>query len=246
MAKKGIAKSIVILIILVAGFTGIIVYKKIAARNSLAARIAALSPSGAPPQSIGELRQAIDLYGKKIDEHVKDAAKLGIYWKILGSRLMDGPKPLYGEAFDAFEQAARYYPDDESIHYLIGLSAGNLAKSEYFSPGQQAEHYRIAEAALIRAIDLNGRYGKALYSLGVLYVFDLKLPFEALPYLERYLEINTRDTNGMFVLAAARYMTENYEEAAALYDRIIGLTKDKEAKKQAEQLKQQVMDEWYR
>jgi len=246
MAKKGLAKSIVILIILVAGFTGVFIYKKIAARNSLAARIAALSSNGAPPQSIEELRQAIDLYGKKIDEHVADAAKVGIYWKILGSRLMDGPKPLYGEALGAFEQAARYYPDDESIHYLIGVSAGNLAKAEYFYSNEQAEHYRIAEAAYKRAIDLNERYGKALYGLGVLYVFDLARPLEAIPYLERYLEITTRSTDGMFVLAAARYMTENYEEAAALYDRIIGLTKDKNVKTQAEQLKQQVMDEWYR
>jgi tetratricopeptide (TPR) repeat protein len=246
MAKKGLAKSIVILIILATGFIGIFVYKKIAARNSFAARIAALSPSGAPPQSIEELRQAIDLYGKKIDEHVADAAKVGIYWKILGSRLMDGPKPLYGEALEAFEQAVRYYPDDESIHYLIGVSAGNLAKAEYFYPNEQAEYYRIAEAAYVRAIDLNGRYGKALYGLGVLYVYDLKRPLEALSIMERYLEINTRDTNGMFVLAASKYMTEDYEGAALLYDRIIGLTKDKNVKIQAELLKQQVMDEWYR
>jgi len=246
MAKKGLAKSIIILIILVAGFSGIFVYKKIAARNSLAARIAALSPGGAPPQSIEELRQAIDLYGKKIDEHVADAAKTGIYWKILGSRLMDGPKPLYSEALKAFEEAVRYYPDDESIHYLIGISAGNLAKAEYFSPAEQAEHYRVAEAAYSRAVALNERYGKALYGLGVLYVYDLARPEEAIPYLERFLEINTRSTDGMFVLAAARYMTKNYEEAAALYDRIIGLTKDKNVKAQTEQLKQQVMDEWYR
>jgi len=240
------AKSIVILIILVAGFIGIFVYKKIAARNSLASQIAALSPRGAPPQSVDDLRKAIALYEKKIEAHVKDAAKTGSYWKILGSRLMSGRQPLYGEALEAFKNAARYYPQDESIHYLIGVSAGNLARSEYFSPAEQAEYYRISEAAYLRAIDLYGRYAQALYGLGVLYVHNLNRPEDAIPHMELYLDINKRDTSGMFVLAAARYMTGNFEGAVDLYDRIIGLTKDQNVKRQAEQNRQQVMDAWYR
>ncbi|MCL1812150.1 MAG: tetratricopeptide repeat protein [Treponema sp.] len=246
MAQKGLGKSIIILIILAAGITGVFVYKKIAARNSLAAQIAALSPRGAPPQSIEDLRKAIALYEKKIDEHVKDAAQTGIYWKILGSRLMDSRQPLYGEALEALQTAARYFPEDETVHYLIGVSAGSLARSEYFSPGEQAEHYRIAEAAYLRALDLQGRYGKALYGLGVLYVFNLDRPEEAIPYLELFLDINKRDTDGMFVLASARALTGDFAGAADLYDRIIGLTKDQKVKDQAELNKQKVMDAWYR
>jgi tetratricopeptide (TPR) repeat protein len=242
--KKGTVKSVIILIILVAGIIGVIVYKKIAARNSLASQIAALSPRGAPPQTIEDLRKAIALYEKKIEAHVKDAAQTGVYWKILGSRLVD--KKLYGEALEALEEAARYYPEDETIHYLTGISAGSLAKSEYFSPGEQEEHFRIAEKAYLRAIGIDGRYGKALYGLAVLYVFELGRPAEAVPYLERFLEINTKDTDAMFVLAAADYMTENYQGAADLYDRILGITRDENVKTQAEQSKQQVMDEWYR
>jgi tetratricopeptide (TPR) repeat protein len=249
MAQKGMAKSIVILIILAAGITGIFVYKKIDARNSLAAQIAALSPGGAPPQSIEDLQKAVALYERKIEEHVKDAAQTGIYWKILGSRLLDsknGQKPLYGEALKALENAARYYPNDESIHYLIGISAGNLGQAEYFSPSAQAEYYRIAEVAYLRAINLNGRYARALYGLGVLYVYALGRSADAIPYLELYLDINKRDTDGMFLLASARYLQEDYARAVDLYDQIIGITKNKEIKKQAEQIRQQVMDAWYR
>jgi tetratricopeptide (TPR) repeat protein len=249
MAQKGLGKSIFVLVILVAAFTGVFVYKKFATRNSLAAQIAALSPRGAPPQSIEDLRRAIALYEKKMDEHVKDAAQTGIYWKILSSRLMDrlqGRSPLYGEALKALENAARYYPEDETIHYLIGVSAGNLAASEYFSPAEQAEHYRISEAAYLRAIDINGRYGKALYGLGVLYIFTLDRPAEAIPHLELYVDINTRDTDGMFALAAARYLSGDFQGAVDLYDKITGLTKNQDVKKQAEQNKQQVMDAWYR
>ena len=78
----------------------------------------------------------------------------------------------------------------------------------------------------------------------MLYVFNLARPAEAIPYLERYLDINKSDTDGMFVLAAARYMTEDYEAAIVLYDKIIGITKKSEIKKQAEANKQQVLDNW--
>jgi tetratricopeptide (TPR) repeat protein len=244
--KKQNVRLVITLLIFAAGILGIFIYKRVSERNSLARQIADLSPRGAPPQTIEDLRKAIALYEKKIEEHVKDAAQTGVYWKILGSRLMDGKgkEPLYGEALDALENAARYYPEDEAIHYLIGVSAGNLARSEYFSPAEAAEHYRIAEAAYLRAIDLNERYAKALYGLAVLYVFNLDRPAEAIPYLERFLDINKRDTDGMFVLAAARYMTEDYEAAVELYDKIIGLTKNSEIKKQAEANKQQVLDNW--
>jgi len=246
MARKGMVKSIFLLILVAAGITGIIVYKKIALRNSLAARIAALSPRGAPPQSIEDLRAAIDLYGKKIEEHIQDAGRTGIYWKILASRLMEGKKPMYGDALDALEHAVQYYPEDESIHYLIGVSAGNMAKAEYFSPEDQAEHYRVSEAGYLRAIDLHPRYGRALYGLAVLYVYELNRPEEARPLLERFMEINPNDTSGMFVFAAANYMVEDYAAAVDWYDRIIRTTKEKDEKNQAEQLRQQVMDEWYR
>jgi tetratricopeptide (TPR) repeat protein len=185
------------------------------------------------------------LYEKKLDEHVKDAAQTGVYWKILGSRLMDN-KQMYGEALEALENAVRYYPEDETIHYLIGVCAGNLAQSEYFSPEEAAEHFRTSEAAYLRALNIDGRYGKALYGLSVLYVFTLNRPLEALPYLERFLDIHKSDTDAMFVLAAAHYMTENYQGAVDQYDRIISLTKDKNVKAQAETNRQQVMDEWYR
>ena len=246
MAQKGLGKSIIVFIIIAAGITGVIVYKKIAERNSLASQIASLSPRGAPPQSIEDLRKAIALYEKKLDEHIKDATQAGIYWKILGSRLVDARQPLYGEALKALENAVRYFPEDETIHFLMGVSAENLARSEYFSPEEQAEHFRIAEAAYVRALDLQGRFPRALYNLSVLYVHNLNRPVEAIPLMELYMDINTQDTNGMFVLASAYYLTENYEAAINLYDRIIGISKNQNVKSQAELNKQQVLDAWYR
>jgi tetratricopeptide (TPR) repeat protein len=242
--KKDNIRLVLVLLLFAAGVLGIFVYKRTAERNSLARQIASLSPRGAPPQTVEDLRKAIALYEKKIEEHVRDAAKAGVYWKILGSRLMDGAgkEPLYGQALEALENAVRYYPEDESIHYLIGVSSESLAQSEYFSPSEAAEHYRIAEAAYLRAIDINGRYGKALYGIGALYVFGLDRSSEAIPYLERFLEINKSDTSAMFVLARAYYVTEEDEKAVELYDRIISLGKSAEVKNQAEINKQQVLN----
>jgi tetratricopeptide (TPR) repeat protein len=121
-----------------------------------------------------------------------------------------------------------------------------MARAEYFSPENQAEHYRVAEAGYRRAIELYERYSKALYGLGVLYVYELDRPAEAISFLERYLNIHNNDIGGMFVLAAARYMIEDYAGAVELYDQILSSTKDREVIINAERNKQQVMDEWYR
>jgi tetratricopeptide (TPR) repeat protein len=131
------------------------------------------------------------------------------------------------------------------VHYLIGLSAGTSARSDYFSESEAAALFRTAEQAYLRAVEIDERYAKALYGLGVLYVFELERPDEAVPCLERFLDINKSDTDAMFVLARAYYMMENYEAAVGLYDRIIDLTKDPEKKAQADANKQQVMDRWY-
>jgi tetratricopeptide (TPR) repeat protein len=243
--KKNYVKPLAILLGIVVIVAAIVVFQKVQARNSLADQIAELSPRGAPPQSIEDLRKAITLYEAKIEEHVKDTAQTGIYWKILANRLVD--KKLYGEALEALERAVYYYPEDVSLHYLIGISAGEMAKSAYFpdAPESAESYYRISEQGYLRALELSERYTKAMYGLSVLYVFELDRPAEAIPLMLRFLDINTGDISAMFLLARAYYMTSDFEAAAALYDRIISKTKDAKIKARTEELKKQVLDAWY-
>ncbi|MDR1428824.1 MAG: tetratricopeptide repeat protein [Spirochaetaceae bacterium] len=231
-----------VIILIGAIFVGFQLYKKQSARSRLASSIAELSPRGGPPETIEGLRRAIALYEDMMEEQVNTAVKTGIYWKILSARLQD--KELYGEAFKATEKALSYTPEDPALHYSTGLLAGILARDYHDYAGNTGErdrYYRLAEEAYLRAIAIDERYTKARYGLAVLYVFELERPAEAVPHLERYLEIQTRDTDAMFVLARAFYVTGNYDAALELYDRILSITKEPTRRREAENNKQQVL-----
>jgi tetratricopeptide (TPR) repeat protein len=219
----------------------IVIYQRDKVRNDLAVRIAETG-GGASPETIEGLRSAIAVYEAKIEQHIRDAAQAGVYWKILATRLQD--RGLHNEALKALERTIYYTPEEAAPYYLTGVSAAIVAKSFLDFAGEDAsrEHYfALAESAYLRAIELDDRYTRPRYGLSVLYLFELDRPDEAVPHLLRYLEIQTRDVDAMFLLARAYYMTERYEEALALYDRIIGLTRDEVRRTEAERNKETVL-----
>jgi tetratricopeptide (TPR) repeat protein len=241
--KEAVAGIFIIALIacLIAGFVG---YNRNKNRDTLAGQIAALSPGNGPPETIEGLRTAIRAYEAKIEMQVKDAAQTGVYWKILAYRLQD--RGLHGEALDALEHAISYTPTDAALHYMAGISAGIVAKSALNFEGTRGNmgrdnYYTLAEEGYLRAISLDERYIKPMYGLGVLYTFELGRPQEAIPYLLRCLDISP-DVDTMFVLARAYYMIEAYREAAEVYDRIIGFTKDPAKQNEAQINRQMVLD----
>jgi tetratricopeptide (TPR) repeat protein len=216
-------------------------------RDALAEEIAALNPKDGPPETIEGLRSAIRAYEAKIELHVKDAAQTGVYWKILAYRLQS--RGLHGEALQALERAISYNPGDAALHYQTGISAGIVAKSSLNFDGApvnmtRENYYALSEEGYLRAISLDGSYAPPLYGLGVLYVFELNRPREAVPYLLKRLEISS-DVDTMFVLGRAYYMTGSYREAAELYERIIGLTRDPEKQNEARINRQLALDRIY-
>jgi tetratricopeptide (TPR) repeat protein len=217
-------------------------------RYELARRIAELSPRGGVPSTLEGLRAAITIYEEAVEEHVRDAAQAGAYWKILAVRLTD--RGMHRDALDALEMAIRYNGEDPTPFYLTGVSAAIVAKNSLgfppaasSSPGDTASgeglpadrerYFAIAERAYLRAIELDAAYAKPRYGLGILYTFELERPAEAIPHLERYLELMNRDVDGMFALARAYYMTSSYEKAIDLYDRVIVSTKDTNKQREA-------------
>jgi tetratricopeptide (TPR) repeat protein len=231
--KKEMLIGIVVIAVIALGAGGAYSYRKYTIQNNLARRIAAIS-AGGPPATIDGLRAAIKEYERQIEQHVKDAAQTGVYWKILATRLQD--RGLHNEALKALQQAIFYNGEDATIFYLTGISAAIVAKSSLGFPGtgsdaygqnsERDRYFAIAEAAYRRSIELNDRYARPHYGLGILYVFELDRPEEAIPHLIRFLDLNGNDVDVMFVLARAYYMTGLYSSAVDLYDRIISLTKD--------------------
>ena len=245
MKTKVIALMAIVPIIVLAVF-GASQYQKNKDRGEFAKRIFALG-GDVQPVTMEELRKSISVYEKRIEQHVADAAKTGSYWKILAIRLQD--RGLHGEALEALQSAIYYAPEDPSLHYHTGISAGIMAKSIHLFPGMETierdRYFFLAEDAFLRAIELDSRYLKPRYSIGVLYVFELDRPEDAIPHLERCLEISRNDVDTMFVLARAFYMQRRFQEAVDLYDRIISLTNDEQKKIDAQENRQLAMGQMY-
>ena len=150
--------------------------------------------------------------------------RVGIWYKILATRYLDNK--MYAKALENFRIATQYYPDNQNLYYYVGLCAGYISKSalDYELTGTdraRQAYLDLSESAYKRAIELEPRYFRALYGLGVLYVFERDEPEKAIPLLETAIDVEKRNTDAMFILARAYYSSGRYEEAVALYDRIL-------------------------
>jgi tetratricopeptide (TPR) repeat protein len=213
------------------------------AHQNLAKRIAELSPRGGPPETIDGLKAAIAAYEAQIELNVKEGAQTGVYWKILAIRLAD--KGMHRDAIDAFDRALYYNAEDPTLFFLTGESASIVAAGILNSASEKDRFSGMAESAYLRSIQLDAGYSKPRLGLGLLYTFDLNRPAEAVPHLERYLELSSSDVKAMFVLARAYYMTGNYEGAVELYDRIITRSKDPKIKDEARNNRELIRDQMY-
>jgi len=216
-------------------------------RSDLAKRIAGLSPRGGPPETIEGLKKAIAAYEAQIELNVKEGAQTGVYWKILAIRLAD--RGMHRDALDAYERALSFNAEDPTLFFLTGESASIMAASTMgfsaYSDSERERYMKLAESAYLRAIQLDAVYTRPRLGLGILYTFDLDRPADALPHLERYTELMSGDIKGLFVLARAYYMTENFDRALEVYDRIISRTKDPKVKAEAQNNKDIIRDLLY-
>jgi tetratricopeptide (TPR) repeat protein len=232
-------KEIFLAIVVISVTAALIMYvfRNQAGKSSreLAKRITELSSRGGPPETFEGLRQAIALYEDQIERNVREGAQTGVYWKILAIRLSD--KNMDNDALAALERAIYYNTEDSVLYYLTGVSAARVAKSFVgFSAGDERErerYYKLSETSYLRALEIDATYARPMYGLSILYVYELDRPEDAIPYLERYLTIQSSDVSAMFVLASAYYMTENFSKAIEQYDRIVSRTKDQNIREKA-------------
>ena len=200
------------------------------------------------PTTIEELKDAIKKYQERVADVQLAQSQIGIWYKILGTRYLDNK--MYGEALKCFQEALTYYPDNQNLYYYVGVCAGYMshAAMDYNASGTNEVKYnylKLAEEAYLRAISIEDRYVRALYGLGVLYVFELDEPEKAIPHLEKALSIDTKNLDTMFVLARAYYSSYEFDKSIEIYDRIIETTKSEDTKKTAEENKKIVLDASY-
>ncbi len=201
------------------------------------------------PTTKEELEEAIKKYDKRALDLSITEGQVGMWYKILGTRYLD--QQMYGKAFESFQKAITYYPDNANLYFYIAVCAGYLANSslDYEAAGQKSQslekkmnYLRLSENAYLTALKINPNYYRAMYGIGVLYVFELDESEKAIPYLERFLQTQTKDTNGMFVLARAYYTNYEFDKAIQLYDRIISLNPNAQKTAEAQANKKIVLD----
>ncbi len=197
------------------------------------------------PTTIEELKDAIAKYGERVADIQLANSQIGIWYKILGTRYLDNK--MYGEALKCFQQALQYYPNNQNLYYYVGVCAGYMSHTAMDFGGTGAtdvkyNYLRLAEEAYLRAISIEDRYVRALYGLGVLYVFELDEPEKAIPHLEKAISIDKKNIDSMFVLARAYYSCFEFDKSAQMYDNIIMTTKSAETKATAEENKKIVLD----
>lgn len=201
------------------------------------------------PTTKEELEEAIKKYDKRALDLSITEGQVGMWYKILGTRYLD--QQMYGKAFESFQKAITYYPDNANLYFYIAVCAGYLANSslDYEAAGQKSQslekkmnYLRLSENAYLSALKINPNYYRAMYGIGVLYVFELDESEKAIPYLERFLQTQTKDTNGMFVLARAYYTNYEFDKAIQLYDRIISLNPNAQKTAEAQANKKIVLD----
>lgn len=218
--------------------------------NKALIRMQKLEEGVSSPTSEEELKEAIAKYEQRVADNQLADSQVGVWYKMLAVRYRDAKQ--YGQALKYFQKAIQIYPTNQNLFYYVGLCAGYMAKAslDYNASGvttttEKYNYLKLAESAYLRAIELEPKYGRALYGLGILYVFELEQSEKAIPHLEKLLSFDTRNFDAMFVLARAYYMQGDYDKAANLYDKIASQTKNEQKKADALANKKQILDATY-
>lgn len=200
------------------------------------------------PLTVEELKEAIGKYQNRVAEQQLAMSQIGMWYRLLGTRYVDSK--MYGEALKCFQEALKYYPNNQNLYYYVGLCGGYMSHAALDFGGtgsleQKYNYLKLSEEAYKRAIAIDDRYTNAMYGLAVLYIFELDESEKAIPLLEKLLTIDTRHTDAMFVLARAYYQNLEFEKAVEMYDKIMSVTKNADKIADAENNKRTVLEASY-
>ncbi|MCR5699033.1 MAG: tetratricopeptide repeat protein [Treponemataceae bacterium] len=226
----------------------ILIFSSCKMSNKQLHRLQEMETGVSSPTTVEELEDAIQKYSQRVEDVTSANAQIGVWYKMIASRYLD--RKMYGEALKNYQKAIEFYPTNQNLYYWVGVCAGFMAQSslDYEGTGynsQKMNYYRLAESAYKQAIKIDGRFTRPMYGISVLYILELDESEKAIPYLEKLLTIDTKNTDAMLLLARAYYTQYDFERAVEIYDDIIKVTKSEIRKAEAANLKAQVLETMY-
>ncbi|MCL2481087.1 MAG: hypothetical protein FWF38_05205 [Spirochaetaceae bacterium] len=189
-----------------------------------------------------ELKEAIRENRNILEQKIESARNLIKYHRMLGKLYLDNKMYLLGA--QEFDEAIKIDIENPVLYYYAGLCYARYAKS-LIDETLQFTNLLLAEKYYLKAIEYNNNFGRALYALSVLYVFELDQPDKAALHLEHHLKTQKSDIEAMFLLANAYIRLDLQDKAIALYDNIIKTSVTTAYKKQAEENKRQLLNSGY-
>lgn len=205
------------------------------------------SKQGASPSRIDELQAAIKESQAQVEKVIAENEKLSSFWRLLTVRYAESG--MFGQAFESAKKALMFSPNDAGLYYLLGVAAGNMAKTaitETANPeGARARWLSLSESAYREALKLDPKNYRSMYGIAVLYVFELDNPEAALPYLEDYLAVQQKDVDGYFLYGRALYASGRLQDAVTAYANAAKYSSVKEKRQLAEQYQKTILEELY-
>ena len=176
------------------------------------------------PVSAEELEEAIAKYQNRVEDIIQAEVRTANWYKLLAIRYLDNR--MYGKALENFQGAVEYHPDNQNLFYYVGVCAGFMSKAslDYTAAGgnpMRERYLDLAESAYLRALEIEPRFARALYGIAILYAFEKHDPERALPYIEQFTEIETKDNEAQIRLAQICSAAGQTERAISVYDKVI-------------------------
>ncbi|AEJ61200.1 Tetratricopeptide TPR_1 repeat-containing protein [Spirochaeta thermophila DSM 6578] len=184
------------------------------------------------PERIAELKEGIEKYRQVVQEKVRAAGQLGVYYKLLAEAYMQ--QGMFGLALEALEEAITIYPENPVLFQMAGICAGRMAKAQ-MDPVERDRYLQLSESYYLRALDLDPRLKESLYGIAILYVFEMGRPEDAIPHLRKLVEIDPGWMEPYFVLARAYVEVGRIEEAKEEYRYVVEHARDREIKTRAQE-----------
>ena len=198
-----------------------------------------------PPSTISELKQGIAKYSDEVEKTFKAMEKIAMYWRMLSTKYAQ--MGMYGEAYDASLKAIRFYPDNSGLYYLAARSAAFLSNSSAaeLRGATRLEWLETAKSAYLKSLELNDRNTRSMMGLAMLYAFEYEDHGSAIPLLEDFLSIDTKNVEALSLYARSLYGAGRPQDAVDAYDKVIKATTLEDVKRQANDNKQAILKELY-